>query len=115
MPRWSSRSLPSPVALPQRRRRVFVLGLLLLAGLVLVACGSSESSATLDAGKVERAIERSSLAQRGVRPKVSCPAEIAQEKGLVFSCTAVAKGIGTNFVVTQLDDAGHVRYEAPRG
>jgi hypothetical protein len=67
----------------------------------------------LDTSKVERAIERSSLAQRGVRPKVSCPAGIAQEKGLVFSCTAVVEGVRTRFVVTQQDDAGHVRYEAP--
>ncbi len=90
-----------------------VSGLLVVAGMGFAACGSSEPSATLDAGKVERAIERSSLAQRGVRPKVSCPPEIAQEKGLGFSCTAVVEGVGTRFVVTQQDDAGHVRYEAP--
>ena len=67
----------------------------------------------LDTSKIERAIERSSLAQRGVHPKVSCPPEVVQEKGLVFSCTAVVKGTSTRFVVTQQDDAGRVRYEAP--
>lgn len=87
---------------------------MVVAGLVFTACGSAESSATIDAGKVERAIERSSLAQRGVRPNVSCPAGVAQEKGLAFSCTAVVEGVSTRFVVTQQDDAGHVRYEAPR-
>jgi uncharacterized protein DUF4333 len=110
---WSSRSSHSPAALLQRRRWALVSGLLVVAGLVLVACGSSESSATLDADKLARAIERSSLAQRGVRPNVSCPPEIAQEKGLVFLCTAVVEGVSTRFVVTQQDDLGHVRYEAP--
>jgi hypothetical protein len=90
-----------------------VSGLLVVAGL-LAACGSSESAAVLDTSKIERAIERSSLAQRGIRPKVSCPPEIAQEKGRVFSCTAVVGGVGTRFVVTQQDDVGGVRYEAPR-
>lgn len=81
--------------------------------LAFAGCGSSESAATLDTGKIERAIERSSLAQRGVHPKVSCPPNVVQEKGLVFSCTAVVEGVSTRFVVTQQDDVGHVRYEAP--
>jgi hypothetical protein len=90
-----------------------VSGLLAVAGLALAACGSSESAAMLDTSKIERAIERSSLAQRGAHPKVSCPSEVAQEKGLVVSCTAVVKGTSTRFIVTQQDDAGRVRYEAP--
>jgi hypothetical protein len=44
---------------------------------------------------------------------VSCPAGVHQEKGLVFSCTASAAGKRTRFVVTQLDGAGQVHYEAP--
>ena len=67
----------------------------------------------LDTGKIERAIKRSSLAQRGAHAKVTCPPEVAQEKGLVFPCIAVVKGASTRFVVTQQDDAGRVRYEAP--
>jgi hypothetical protein len=90
-----------------------VSSLLVGAGLAFAGCGSSESAAMLDTSKIERAIERSSLAQRGAHPKVSCPSEVAQERGLVFSCTAVVKGADTRFVVTQQDDAGHVRYEAP--
>lgn len=99
----------------KRRRRALVPSLLLGAGLAFAACGSAgEPPVTLNTGKIERAIERSSLAQRGVHPKVSCPPEVAQEKGLVFSCTAVVEGTSTRFVVTQKDDAGHVRYEANR-
>ena len=40
---------------------------LLLAGLALSACGAAESPTILNTEKVERAIERSSLAQRGIR------------------------------------------------
>jgi hypothetical protein len=111
---WSSRSSPSAAALSKRRRWVLVPSLLVGAGLGFAACGSAgEPSVTLNTGKIERAIERSSLAQRGVHPTVSCPPEIVQKKGLVFSCAAVVKGTSTRFVVTQQDDAGHVRYEAP--
>ena len=103
--------------------RSFV-AVLLAASLGLTACGSSGSPAAssfkrpsanliLDTEKVERAIERSSLEQRGVRAQVSCPSGVYQEKGLEFSCTAVVKrGGSTKFVVTELDAAGRVRYEA---
>jgi uncharacterized protein DUF4333 len=84
---------------------------LLLAGLGVSACGSS-SPTILNTEKVERAIEASSLAQRGLRATVSCPAGVHQAKGRSFSCTAVVKGDTTRFAVSQLDDAGHVRYAA---
>jgi hypothetical protein len=68
----------------------------------------------LNTDKVERAIELSSLAQRGIHAQVSCPSSVHQEKGLVFSCTAVVPEQGsTRFVVTELDGSGHVHYEAP--
>jgi hypothetical protein len=89
----------------------FVAGALVAASLAVTACGSSESPTILNTEKVERAIERSSLAQRGARADVSCPAGVHQTKGLAFSCTAVVKHDRTRFVVTQLDGSGHVRYE----
>lgn len=99
------------------RVRYPYLALALIAGLglVLAACGSSESVATLNTQKIERAIAQSSFAQRGQRPNVSCPSTVPQAEGLKFSCKAVVGSVSTRFVVTQQDDAGHVRYEAPLG
>ena len=93
--------------------RTFFAGALVAAPLAITACGSSESPTILNTEKVERAIERSSLEQRGKRPRVSCPSGVHQKKGLTFSCTAVVGRRSTRFVVTQLDGAGRVRYEAP--
>jgi hypothetical protein len=89
-----------------------VAAALVAASVAVTACGSSEAPTILDTEKVERAIERSSLAQRGIHAQVSCPSGVHQKKGLVFSCTAVAKRASTRFVVTELDGFGHVRYKA---
>jgi Domain of unknown function (DUF4333) len=101
------------VALFWRHLWVLVPTLVVGISLVLAACGSSGSIATLDTGKIERAIAQSSLAQRGQRAQVSCPSGVPQVKGMKFSCTAVVGSVSTRFVVVEQDDAGHVRYEAP--
>ena len=90
-----------------------VTGLLAAASLAVTGCGSSRSVAILNTEKVERAIEQSSLAQRGDHAQASCPSGVHQKEGLEFSCTAVVKGVSTRFVVTELDGSGHVHYEAP--
>jgi hypothetical protein len=66
----------------------------------------------LNVAKVQRAIEASVLGQRHLRASAYCPAEVLQRAGLVFQCTAVIDGESHRypFVVSQLDDAGHVRY-----
>jgi hypothetical protein len=87
----------------------FIVG----SSLALAACDSSESIATLDTGKIERAIARSSLAQRGQRAQVSCPSAVPQVEGLKFSCTAIVGSISTRFAVVEKDGSGHVHYEAP--
>ncbi len=84
-----------------------------LASLTATGCGSSEATTILDTQRVERAIEHSVLGQRGQRAQVSCPSGVHQKKGLIFSCTALVGSAKTRFVVTELDGAGHVRYEAP--
>lgn len=111
----------TPTASPGRpgsalRRHLWALALALVAGssLLLASCGSSESIATLDSGKIERAIAQSSLAQRGQRAEVSCPSALPQVEGLKFSCTAVVGSVSTQFVVVAQDEFGHVRYEARR-
>lgn len=102
-----------------RAGRPILAGTLVAASLAVTACGSSEPQADresasptmLDTGKVERAIARSSMEQRGVRPRVKCPSDVPQKKGMAFSCTAVVDGQSTQFEVTEIDDAGRVRYE----
>jgi hypothetical protein len=83
-----------------------VAGLIATAGVGATACGSTEPPTILDTEKVERAIEHSSMAQRGQRAQLSCPSGVRQEVGLVFSCIAVVGATSTRFVVTQVDDAG---------
>src|SRR5687767_7542427 len=99
--------------LPSPSRSSTRTAILVAASLAVAGCGSSEAPTILDTEKVERAIERSSLSQRGKHVQVSCPSGVRQKKGLEFSCTTVGERDSTRFVVTQLDDSGHVRYEAP--
>lgn len=88
-------------------------GTLVAASLALSACGSSPSPTILNTEMIERAIEHSSLAQRGKQAHVTCPSGVHQNKGLAFSCTGVlGSESATRFVVTQLDGSGHVHYEA---
>jgi hypothetical protein len=104
-----------PRSSPQRlHRRLWQMALTgaVLGALALAACGSSDSSSVLDEKKIERAIERSSQAQRGLRANVTCPGDITYEKGGTFECIAVVGDVKTRFVVTQTDAVGHVRYEA---
>lgn len=91
---------------------------LTLAALVGAGCGGGTKTVTvsptiLDTEKVERAIEDSAKQQRGVRPRVSCPAGVAQQRGNTFRCVAVVGKRRTTFVVQQVDDGGNVTYAAP--
>jgi hypothetical protein len=126
--RWLGRSLVAAV---------LVSALVVATSVAVSAGGSSRAPIILNTEKVERAIEHSSLAQRGTHARVSCPSGVHQKKGLSFSCTAVVdrdsapccpevdkrgstrcctavveRG-STRFVVTELDGHGHVHYEAP--
>lgn len=97
---------------PFGRHLCLVVTLIVGTSLVLAACGSSESVATLNTEKIERAIARSSFAQRGQRPRVSCPSAVPQVEGVKFSCSAIVGSVGTRFVVVEKDGFGNVRYEA---
>jgi hypothetical protein len=94
------------------RSPMLVAAALVVGALTVTGCGSSEPPTILNTEKVERAIEHSSLAQRGARAQVSCPSGVHQKKGVGFSCTAVVNGDITRFTITQLDGAGQVHYEA---
>jgi hypothetical protein len=69
---------------------------------------------TLDIAKVEQAIKQSISSQRHLNSTVTCPVEVIQKKGIVFTCTAVVNGQSYPFEVTEVDDNGHVRYVGRR-
>lgn len=102
---------PSPQQL-HRRLKQLAMAAALLGAPALAACGSSESPPVLDETKIERAIERSSQAQRGLTPTVTCPDDIAYEKGMTFNCIALVGDVETRFVITQTNATGQVRFEA---
>lgn len=114
-PNQSPTTPPDPPTV-RRPRRSFVLGVLLAASLAasltVSAYEASKSVTTLNTEKVERAIEQSSLAQRGQHVQASCPSGVHQKKGMKFSCIAVVGNVSTRFVVTELDGSGRVHYEA---
>ena len=83
-----------------------------VAGILISGCGSSGSVIPLNTAKIERAIARSSLAQRGLHARVRCPADVPQAEGLTFSCAAMVGSLTTRFVVEQ-GAAGRVHFEAP--
>jgi hypothetical protein len=88
-------------------------GVLVVGILSATGCGGSSGGATiLDTEKVERAIEQSSLAQRGQDAQVTCPSGVHQKNGLVFSCTALVGKTSTRFEVKQIDGNGRVHYAA---
>lgn len=105
-----------PSTLHRWRGRTLAAAAVCAASFAMSACGDAEKAAApvtiLNTEKVERAIEKSSMSQRGQNARVSCPSGVHQKKGLKFSCTAVVKGVETRFDIAQLDGAGRVHYEA---
>jgi len=105
----------SPARRWPRGRSIFTAAVL-AATLGVSACGSSGTPTTsrsptiLNTKKVEQAIQHSALAQRGEHAQVSCPSDVHQAKGLIFTCTAVVGRTNTQFVVTELNGSGDVHY-----
>jgi hypothetical protein len=64
----------------------------------------------LNKAKVEVAIRESILLQRHLQSTVSCPAEVIQQAGARFTCTANVHHRSYPFEVTEVDGSGHVRY-----
>ncbi len=64
----------------------------------------------LNIAKVEQAIKQSIGSQRHLSSTVSCPAEVIQKTGIVFTCTATVNDKPYPFEVTETDGSGHVRY-----
>lgn len=117
---------PISTATPRRTHsRLSAVGFLLVAGLAATGCASAEPGVgrpaasvsrpavhILNTTKIERAIARSSLEQRGKSVQVTCPSEVRQERGVVFYCAARYQHSRTPFAVTEMNSSGDVHYVA---
>lgn len=114
-----------PAKVPQQSGHVFVCTAHLEVGAYPVTVIETNGSGqvryanqqplvVLNIAKVQRAIEAAIFSQRHLRAAASCPAEVLQRAGIVFSCTArINGGAGSYpFRVSEVDSAGHVRYLA---
>ncbi len=110
-----------PSKVPRKARFAFICTASLNVGTYPVSVTETNSKghveyqnqaplATLDIAKVEQAIKQSISSQRHLNSTVTCPVEIIQKKGIVFTCTAVVNGQSYPFEVTEIDNEGHVRY-----
>lgn len=76
-----------------------------------VRYGNAAPLVVLNIKKVQSAISGSILTQRHLRAVVVCPAQVVQQAGLTFTCTATVNGAHYPFAVTETNGHGHVRYE----
>lgn len=76
--------------------------------------GSAAPLVILNIAKVQRAIQTSILSQRHLNSTVSCPAQVLQQAGIAFTCTATVNGKGYPFAVGEDNSHGHVHYEGLR-
>lgn len=74
-----------------------------------VRYGNQAALTTLDIASIDSAIG-ATLSGRGLHAVVVCPAEVLQQRGLSFTCTAKAAGRRYSFAVVETDGRGHVRY-----
>jgi hypothetical protein len=97
-----------------RRRTLAALASLaaLTAALALGGCGSK-----LDTSKLEAEIKKGLATRTGIGIKsVSCPEEVEVKEGDKFRCTALSvNGDRAPIEVTQVDDAGSVRWRVAPG
>jgi hypothetical protein len=110
-----------PAGIPQQKGRAFTCEAKLTVGAYPmyvteidgsghVRYGDKAALVALDTARVERAIQSSMLAERGLHTRVACPAGVLQQKDLVFTCTARDGAKSYPFSVTEMDGSGHVRY-----
>jgi len=107
-----------PVRVRARRGAIAALTALGCAALIS-ACGSSSTTSTptstvhLNTHQTQVAIEDTVFSDRHIHAKVTCPAEVVQEKGVSFVCVATTPaGATTPFQVTQMNNKGYVEYKA---
>ena len=88
---------------------------LLLLPLVAFVSALTGCTKTIDATKGEEEISKAVRVQAGAQVKsVECPTGEKIEKGATFTCKVTAKdGTTGDVLVTQKDDKGNVRFNAP--
>jgi len=101
---------PTSSSAPNAAWSLSALAAVALAIAVVAGCGGS---GTLDATRIEKAIEVSVAQQRHVLSIAVCPTGVSRQAGKQFTCTAtVANGSQFSFLVTEKDNKGNVRYQA---
>jgi Domain of unknown function (DUF4333) len=118
-----SATVACPSKVPQKAGHVFTCAARLDVGAYPVTVTEIDGSGQvryedqkpliiLNIAKVQHAIEASVFSQRHLRATASCPTEVLQWAGLVFQCVAVIHGRTRRypFTVSEVDNAGHVRY-----
>jgi hypothetical protein len=101
---------PSSSSVPNASGSLWTLAALALAIVGVAGCGGG---GTLDATRIEKAIEVSVAQQRHVLSIAVCPTGVTRQAGRRFTCTAtVASGRQFSFLVTEKDDKGNVSYRA---
>jgi hypothetical protein len=76
-----------------------------------VRYGNTAPLVILNIHKVQSAIAGSILSQRHLRAVVVCPAEVIQQAGVTFTCSATVSGARYPFAVSETNGHGHVRFE----
>ncbi len=94
-----------------RRRRRSIVQSLILATVAVTALGAC-SAASIDAAKLEKAIE--AKFDPYAVSAVTCPEDVKPAKGGTFTCSATVEGTDIEMQVTQDDDKGNVSF-APNG
>jgi hypothetical protein len=101
---------PSSSRAPTATGSLWALATLGLAIVGVAGCGGS---GTLDATRIEKAIEVSVAQQRHVLSIAVCPTGVTRQAGRQFTCTVtLASGRQSSFLVTENDNNGNVHYQA---
>ena len=85
-------------------------GVMALVALAAGLWNGRTSPVILNTDRVERAIETSIHQQRHLSSSVSCPVNIIQKSGVVFTCQATVGRRVFSVIVTETDSSGHVTY-----
>ena len=89
------------------------LSALAAVALAIVGVAGCGGSGTLDATRIEKAIEVSVAQQRHILSIAVCPTGVTRQAGRQLTCTAtLASGRQFSFLVTEKDDKGNVHYQA---
>jgi hypothetical protein len=84
--------------------------LVVLAGLLITACGSTATPGIVNPKRVAAAITTAISRERHQNATVTCPTGIALRKGVKFYCAAQIGREIAPFRVTQTDSSGHVSF-----